>query len=99
MASKITTENILDFNRRYYACHNYSQVARDTGFSASTIRKYVDKNWTPTVETNRKIFNPQDLPENFDTSMFKDKENFGELCILSEEEINEIKDLWNELEV
>ncbi len=99
MASKITAENILDFNRRYYTCHNYSQVARETGFSASTIRKYVDKNWTPAVEVNRKIFNPQDLPENFNISIFKDKENFGELCILSDEEISEIKDLWNELEV
>ena len=45
MAIKVTADNIIDFNKRYYICHNYSQVARETGFSASTVRKYIDKNW------------------------------------------------------
>ena len=70
MASKVTADNIIDFNKRYYACHNYSQVARETGFSTSTIRKYIDKNWKPIDETKRKIFDPRNLSDDFDTSIF-----------------------------
>ncbi len=99
MASKVTAENILDFNKRYYVCHNYSQVARECGFSASTVRKYIDKNWKPVDEVERKIFNPQDLTNEFDTSIFRGVENFGDLCVLSEEEEIEIKNLWNEMEL
>lgn len=99
MASKITTEDILNINKEYYDCHNYSEVARRLGWSASTVRKYVDKSWTPADETTRKIFNPSDLNDSFDTSIFKGVENFGELCVLSEEEIEEIKELWKELDI
>lgn len=99
MASKVTADNILDFNKRYYACHNYSQVARETGFSTSTIRKYIDKNWKPIDETKRKIFNPKTLSDEFDTSMFNGIENFGDLCVLSEEERMELMELQEELDI
>ena len=99
MASKVTDDNIIEFNKRYYACHNYSQVARETGFSASTVRKYIDKNWKPIDETKRKIFNPKNLRDDFDTAMFSDVENFGDLCILSDEEKLELTELWEELDI
>ena len=99
MAIKVTADNIIDFNKKYYACHNYSQVARETGFSASTVRKYIDKNWKPIDETKRKIFNPKNLSDDFDTSMFVGIENFGDLCFLSKEEEEEIKELWEELDI
>lgn len=99
MASKVTADNIIDFNKKYYACHNYSQVARETGFSASTVRKYIDKNWKPIDETKRKIFEPRNLSDDFDTSIFIGIENFGDLCFLSKEEEEEIKELWEELDI
>ena len=99
MAIKVTADNIIDFNKRYYICHNYSQVARETGFSASTVRKYIDKNWKPIDETKRKIFDPRNLSDDFDTSIFIGIENFGDLCSLSKEEEEEIKELWEELDI
>ena len=99
MASKVTTDDIIRMNREYFECKNYSEVARRVGFSASTVRKYVDKNWTPAIEEKRIIFDPQRLSDEFDSSIFKSIENYGELCVLSEEEYNEIKRLWEELEV
>lgn len=99
MASKVTSDNIIEFNKRYYACHNYSQVARETGFSASTVRKYIDKNWKPIDETKRKVFNPKNLSDDFDTSIFSNVENFGDLCILSDEEKLELTELWEELDI
>ncbi len=96
--NKVTQKDILIFNEKYYSCKNYSQVARETGFSASTIRKYVDKNWQPPEVTNKIFFKKEDLPE-FSSEIFEDVEDFGDLCVLSEEEKEEIKILWNELSV
>ena len=51
--AKVTPQDIQIFNEKYYACHNYAQVARETGFSASTVRKYVQKDWAPPVIEDR----------------------------------------------
>ena len=37
------------------------------------------------------------LPD-FDTSMFR-SDDWGDLCLLTDAEINDVKQLWNELEV
>lgn len=99
MASRVTAEDILNFNRLYYKYKTYTAVARETGFSASTVSKYVDKNWKPIDETRRKIFNPSDLPDQINAESFLATNNFGDLCVLSEDEQNEIKELWDEMEV
>ena len=99
MASRVTADDIKNINRIYFKCKTYAETARQTGFSASTVAKYVDKNWKPIDETRRKIFDPNDLPEVFDNSQFEGLDDFGALCILSEDEKEEIKELWNELEV
>ena len=102
MARKVTNEDIKIFNQKYYECHNFSQVARETGFSPSTVSKYVDRNWKPIVTANIKRvafdivteINPDDV-----IKMFKGLDNYGELCILSDEEKAEMKNLWEEMEV
>ena len=37
MSKRVTNEDILIFNEIYYKTKNYAQVARETGFSASTV--------------------------------------------------------------
>ena len=69
MANKVTQDDIKAFNEKYYACHNYSQVARETGFSAGTVKKYIIPDWKPIDENTIQRFN-QPLPE-FDTSVFR----------------------------
>ena len=96
MAHKVTNEDIKLMNEIYYRTKSYAETARQTGWSAGTVSKYVDKNFTPIAIENIKHFAMTDLPE-FDPSPFDDVENFGDLCIMSAEEEEEIKELWKEL--
>lgn len=98
MASKVTNEDILRINELYYKHKTYAEVARQTGFAASTVKKYVVPGWQP-VEINEIVrFNMTQLPE-FDTSVFKGADNYGELCVLTEREQQEMTDLWRELAI
>ena len=96
--ARVTSEDILRMNEIYYKTHVFAEVARQTGFSASTVRKYVDTKWTPVVNENIIRFEMKDLPE-FDTTCFKGVENYGDLCVLTEREQEEMKELSKELAV
>ena len=94
--ARVTSEDILRMNEIYYKTHVFAEVARQTGFSASTVRKYVDVNWKPIENENIVKFDMNDLPE-FDTTCFKGIENYGDLCVLTEREQDEMKELLKEL--
>ena len=96
MANKVTQNDVRIFNEKYYNCHNYSQVARETGFSAGTVKKYIIPDWKPIDEKSIQKFN-QPLPE-FDMSIFRLK-NWGSLCELSDIEKTEIKQLQEEISI
>ena len=98
MANRVASEDILRMNEIYYKTRVFAEVARQTGFSASTVRKYVDVNWKPVENENIIKFDMNDLPE-FDTTCFKGIENYGDLCVLTEREQDEMKELWGELAV
>ena len=95
---RVATEDILQMNSLYFQYKNFAEVARQTGFSASTVRKYVDVNWKPIESENIIKFDMNDLPE-FDTTCFKGIENYGDLCVLTEREQDEMKELLRELVV
>ena len=96
--ARVTSEDILRMNEIYYKTHVFAEVARQTGFSASTVRKYVDVNWKP-VELDKIIkFDLNNLSE-FDTTPFKHVSDYGAMCILDDEEIDQIRELWKELAV
>ena len=96
--ARVTSEDILQMNSLYFQYKNFAEVARQTGFSASTVRKYVDVNWKPVENESIIKFDMSDLPE-FDTSCFKGVENYGDLCVLTEREQDEMRELWTELSV
>ena len=96
--ARVTSEDILRMNEIYYKARVFAEVARQTGFSASTVRKYVDVNWKPVENESIIKFDMNDLPE-FDTTCFKGVENYGDLCVLTEREQDEMKELWKELAV
>ena len=96
--ARVTSEDILRMNEIYYKTRVFAEVARQTGFSASTVRKYVDVNWKPIESENIIKFDMNDLPE-FDTTCFKGIENYGDLCVLTEREQEEMKELWGELSI
>ena len=100
MASKVTNEDILRINELYYKHKTYAEVARQTGFSAGTVKKYIISGWQPVVVENIKRFDIVNLP-NFEEAVeiFRGIDNYGNLCVLTEHEIEEIKELWEELAI
>ena len=100
MASKVTNEDILRINELYYKHKVYAEVARQTGFSASTVKKYVIPGWQPVQVENIIRFNIEQLPDFTDAAkIFSGIDNYGGLCVLTDFEIGEIKELWKELAV
>lgn len=98
--ARVTSEDILRMNEIYYKTHVFAEVARQTGFSASTVRKYVDVNWRPVVSEEIVVFNMNDIPDFKEAvKCFRGVDNYGDLCILTEQECEEIKELWKELAV
>lgn len=98
--ARVTSEDILRMNEIYYKTHVFAEVARQTGFSASTVRKYVDVNWKPVVSEEIVIFNMNDIPDFKEAvKCFQGVDNYGDLCVLTEQECEEIKELWKELAV
>lgn len=100
MATKVTNEDILRINELYYKHKTYAEVARQTGFAASTVKKYVIKNWEPAKNDNIIRFDLVNLP-NFSEAVkiFRGVTNYGDLCVLSDNEKEELKDLWEELAI
>ena len=100
MASKVTNEDILRINELYYKHKTYAEVARQTGFSASTVKKYVKPGWEPVVVENIKKFDPSMIPDfQKAVEIFRGVQNYGNLCVLTDYEIEQIKELWKELAV
>lgn len=98
--AKVTDEDKILINQIYLEVGTYAETARRTGFSASTVRKYI-------LETQKKNISYEEIDksewkivriENLDF----DKNlpiiyNIGEVCVLSEEERKEIQELWKEI--
>lgn len=98
--ARVTSEDILRMNEIYYKTHVFAEVARQTGFSASTVRKYVDVNWKPVISEEIIVFNMNDIPDFKEAvKCFRGVDNYGNLCVLTEQEREEIKELWKELAV
>lgn len=100
MANKVTNEDVIRINELYYKHKVYAEVARQTGFSASTVKKYVIPGWQPVVETEIIRFDMNTLPDfQKAVEIFRGVQNYGNLCILTDFEKEEIKELWKELVV
>lgn len=100
MANKVTNEDILRINEIYYKTKVYAETARQTGFSASTVKKYVIPGWKPVAVENVIHFNLAELPDFTSAAeLFQGINNYGNLCILTQSEQEEIKNLWRELAI
>ena len=100
MANKVTNEDILRINEIYYKTKVYAETARQTGFSAGTVKKYVIPGWKPIVAENIIRFDMETLPDFQEAvKIFEGISNYGHLCLLTDFEKEEIKQLWEELAV
>lgn len=93
--AKITEDQKLQMNILYKRLGTYTAVAREIGCAPSTVKRYIIEGFVEPekVEQNRLVLDT--LPE-LDLSIFGGK-NFGDLCVLSDEEKIEVQDLWKEL--
>lgn len=98
MAKRVTNEDILHINELYYKHKTYAEVARQTGFSPSTVKKYVIPGWQPVSETEVIRFDISDFPD-CPHPGFDGLDNYGELCVLTDLEKEELKGLWEEMAV
>ena len=94
----ITQEQIIEMNELYLRIGTYSGVSRAMGGtpSPSTVKKYIIQNYISKDKIQQKKFKLEDLPDfNFDS--FKGVDNWGDLCVLSKKEKEEVEQLWEEL--
>ena len=100
MANKVTNEDILRINEIYYKTKVYAETARQTGFSASTVKKYIIPGWVPVASENIIRFDMAQLPDFTSAAeIFRGIDNYGNLCILTKFETREIEELWGELSI
>lgn len=92
MAKRVTNEDIILINEAYLAAGTYSGAAAATGWSASTVKKYIIPNYKSEqkIEVDNIKLPPLDeiadrLPPWYDIT-----------CLTPEEE-KEIKQLWKEM--
>lgn len=96
MASKITQEDIIKINELYLKYKTYAEVARQTGFAASTVKKYIITNFTPQDKLEIKKFD-KILSDNFPTSFPKTKEEWTRILVFTELESANMEELRKEI--
>lgn len=99
MASKITPDDIKKINMLYLSIGTYSGVARELGISPGTVKKYIVPDFHIVDESTFKHFYIIDMNEEPNPEPFFGVENFGELCVLTDDEKEGMKELWSEMEI
>ena len=94
MAKRVTPEDIITINETYLICKSYSATAKATGWSASTVSKYVDKNYVSRDEIGKNphedtIIQPADLDVAMDYLL-----SHSNLSCLTEQERADMKEIW-----
>lgn len=94
MAKRVTPEDIITINEAYLICKSYSATAKATGWSASTVSKYVDKNYVSKDEIGENshedvTIQPADLDATMDYLL-----SHSNLSCLTEQERADMKAIW-----
>ena len=100
--TKLTDQDIEKIRQLYAEIGTYAGVSRQTGFAASTVKKYVTGIAPAKSKNSRAEEEVQEVP--FDASLLKSfdpsefiKENWNMMCVLTESEIAKVKELWKEI--
>ena len=96
--ARLTDEDKIKINELYLILGTYAGVARATGFSPATVKRYVISDYIPNkdIKVKKQIFLKDLKLKESDFSMI---ENIGDLCFLLKTEKEEIKELWEEMNI
>lgn len=94
MAKRVGPEDIITINEAYLLCGSYSATAKATGWSASTVAKYVDKNYVSKgivgeIPSKKITIQPAELDEAMDYLL-----SHSNLSCLTEQERADMKTIW-----
>lgn len=89
----VSKEDIIKINETYLLCGSYSATAKATGWSASTVAKYVDKNYKSSAE-GAPVSPVQPIePAALDVAL-EYLLNHSNLSCLTEQERADMKTIW-----
>ena len=92
MAKKVTNEDIIQMNEAFLLCRTYSGVAKATGWSASTVKKYIIDGYV----SSKKPIEYSIVPLSIEQTIQKLIEN-NAICDVTEEEKLELKELQKDI--
>ena len=92
----ITSQRIKDINELYIIHQNYSEVARLTNLSPSTIKKYVLPHYIPAAELITSEIDLGEARVQVENYLFQDFNN-PDILQLTQEEQDAMPAFWEEL--
>ena len=91
---RITDEDIIQINEAYLLCGTYSGAAKATGWSASTVKKYIISGYTSQIDAaaQESMITLPDLDE-----VVTNLKQMVHATMLTSEEVLEVTELWKEM--
>ena len=91
---RVTEEDIIQMNEAFLLCGTYSGAAKATGWSASTVKKYIISGYTSQIDTavRESMITLPDLDKVVANLM-----QMAHATMLTSEETLEVTELWKEL--
>lgn len=90
----VNEEDVIQINEAFLLCGTYSGAAKATGWSASTVKKYIISGYTSQIDTvvRESMITLPDLDEIVANLM-----QMAHATMLTSEEALEVTELWKEL--
>ena len=94
MRRTVNEEDIIQMNEAFLLCGTYSGAAKATGWSASTVKKYIISGYTSQIDTaaQESMITLPDLDE-----VVANLRQMAHATMLTSEEALEVVGLWKEL--
>lgn len=92
MAKTVTNEDIIKINEAYLICKTYSGAAAATGWSATTVKRYIIPNYVSQKEKTSCEITIPSIEETIQKLLSNEH-----LCSLTDAEIEETKEFQKEL--
>ena len=91
---RVTEEDIIQMNEAFLLCGTYSGAAKATGWSASTVKKYIISGYTSQINTaaQESMITLPDLDKVVANLM-----QMARATMLTSEEALKVTELWKEL--